>query len=80
MLLSMLYPYLYSEFVMDMLCQSLGREHTAMLSSCASETEHQTRESALNVTTHMMVGQLIDTLQEGQYLSIILQKSDDRFI
>ena len=51
-----------------------------MLTAGATKTEHQRGESALDISVHVMIGQCIDMIQELQYLAIILQESDDRFI
>ena len=63
-----------------MLGQMLRRIHTAMLTACAAEREHQRRESTLNVAAHMVVGQLIHRIQKRQYLAIVLQESNHRLI
>ena len=47
-----------------------------MLTARTTETEHQGGETALDIAIHVMVCQLIDTLQERQNLTIILQESD----
>ena len=51
-----------------------------MLSSRTSEREHQRGKTTLDITTHMGISQLIDTLQKGQYLTIILQETDNRLV
>ena len=51
-----------------------------MLTTRATETELQGGESSLDITTYMMVCQRIDMIQELQYLSIILQETDDRLV
>ena len=51
-----------------------------MLTACAAKTEHQVGETALNITGHMSVCQLIHAVEECQYLSVVLQESDYRFI
>ena len=59
--------------------QMLGGIDTAMLTTRTTETEHQTGETALDVATYVGIGQLIDAVKEGQYLTVILQESDNRF-
>ena len=76
-LLPMADAHLDTEFLMDMLCQMLGTIDGAMLTTRTAEAEHQRSEAALDVATHMSIGQLIDGVKEGEYLTIILQESDD---
>ena len=80
MLFSMTYLHFYAKLLVDMFGKMLGRIHTAMLTARTTETEHQGGETALDIAIHVMVCQLIDTLQERQNLTIILQESDDRLI
>ena len=76
----MVNAHLNAKLLVDMLGQMLGAIHAAMLSACTSETEHQTGEAPLYVASHMGVGQLIDAVQESQYLAVVLQESDDRLV
>lgn len=61
-LLPMSYLHLDSILVVDMLSKMLGGVNRAVLTAGAPETEHQRRESALDVPFHMMVGKLINGL------------------
>ena len=58
----------------------LGGIHRTVLAARAAEGEHQTGEATLDVTTHMGIGQLIDTVQEGQYLTVIFEEVNDRLV
>ena len=60
-----------------MLSKMLGRINTTMLPTSTAEAEHQRGEASLNISIDMMVGKAINTIEEGQYLAIILQESDD---
>ena len=72
--------HLYAEFFVNMFCQMLCAINRPVLTTRAAEGEHQTSEATLNVTTHMGIGQLIHTVQEGQNLTVVLQETDDRFV
>jgi hypothetical protein len=76
----MTYLYLNAKLIMDMLCQMLSGIHTTVLSARTTEREHQTRKATLDITTHMGISEFIDGIKEGQYLTIILQKADDRLV
>ena len=80
LLLTMTDAHLYAEFLVQVLCQMLGRIHATMLTTRTTETEHQRGEATLDITAHMVVCQLIDGVEEGQDLTIILQEADDRLI
>ena len=60
-----------------MLGQVLRAVDTAVLPARAAKAEHQAGEAALDVAAHVMVGQLVDTIEELQYLAIVFQKADD---
>ena len=64
--------HLYTEFLMNMFSQVLGRIDTSMLTTRAAKREHQRRKATLDITTHMGICQFIDTIEEREYLSIIL--------
>ena len=64
-LLTMTDTHLYAKLLMDMFCQVLGRIDAAVLTARATKTEHERGEATLQVTTHMIVGQFIDRIQEG---------------
>ena len=72
--------HFHAKLFVDMLCQMLGRIHTAMLTTRATETEHQRGKTSLDISVHVMIGKCIDMLQELENLTIILQESDHRFI
>ena len=55
----------------------LGTIDTAMLAASAAKAEHQAGEASLDITRDMCICQLVNTLQEGQNLSIILKETDD---
>ena len=65
---------------MDMLSQMLCRVDTAMLTTCAAEAEHERREATLDIAAHVSISQSIDGVEEGQYLTVVLQEADDRLI
>ena len=79
-LLTMTDAHLYTELLVDMLCEMLSGIDTAMLASCASEAEHQRREASLDISAHMVVGKLIDTVEEGEYLTVVLEEAYHRLI
>lgn len=71
-LLPMADAHLYAKLLMDMLSQVLGRIDAAMLTARTSEREHQRCKATLDISTHMGICQFIDTIEEREYLSIIL--------
>ena len=80
MLFTMTNLHFYTKLPVNMFGKMLRRIYTAMLTACTSETEHQRGETTLHVAVYMMVGKCIDMIQELQYLTIILQESDNRLI
>lgn len=80
MLFTMTNLHFYTKLLMNMFGKMLGRIYTAMLTAGTSETEHQRGETTLHIAVYMMVGKCIDMLKELQYLTIILQESDNRFV
>lgn len=80
MLFTMTNMHFYTKLPVNMFGKMLRRIYTAMLTACTSETEHQRGETTLHVAVYMMVGKCIDMIQELQYLTIILQESDNRLI
>ena len=76
----MTYTYFDTKLVMDVFCQMLGGINAAMLTTSTSETEHQRCESSLDIPAYVVVGKFIDAVEEGEYLSVILQKSDNRLV
>ena len=79
-LLPMTDAHFYAEFLMNMFSQVLGRIDTSMLTTRAAKREHQRRKATLDITTHMGIGQFVDTVKEGQNFAVILQETDDRLI
>ena len=71
---------LHTKLLVYVFCQMLGTIDAAMLTSCTSETEHQTRESTLQITAHMSVSQLVNALQECQDFPIVFKETDDRLV
>lgn len=71
---------LYSKLIVDVFGQMLSAVDTTVLTACTAEREHKRREAALNVTTHMSVGQPVDALEERENLAIILKETDDGFV
>ena len=69
--------HLYAKLVVDMLGQVLRAVDTAMLAARATKAEHQAGEAALDVAAHVMVGQLVDAVEELEYLAIVFQEADD---
>ena len=60
---------------MDMLGQVLRRIDTAMLTARAPEREHQAGKPSLDIACHMGIGQPIHAVEEGEYLTVVLQKT-----
>ena len=67
-------------FPVEVFSQMLGRIDRAVLSTRTAKREHQRGEATLDISLHMVIGQPIDTLQERQYLTIVLQEADDRLV
>ena len=61
-------------FLCQMSSKMLGTIHRPVLSSSASETDHQIAESASGKSLHMRVDHAIDMIKESEYFSVILQK------
>ena len=79
-LLAMADIHLYAELLMDVFGEMLGRINAAVLAACASEGEHQIGESTVDISLNVCVGKLIDAVEEGEYLSVVLKEADDRFV
>ena len=71
---------LYTKLIVDMFGKMLGRIYAAVLSACASEAEHQTRKTALNVAAHMGVGQFVNVFKECKYFAVVLKKAYHRLV
>ena len=69
-----------AELIVNMLSKMLGGIDGAMLSSCAAEAEHQTGKASLDVALYVGIGQLIDAVEERQYLAVVLEETDDGLI
>ena len=65
---------------MQVLGQMLCTIDRAMLSTGATKRKHQVGEAPLYVAFHMSIGQSVDAVEEGQYLAVVFQELDDRFI
>ena len=76
----MAHVYLDAEFAMNMLSQMLCRVDAAMLSAGASEREHKVGKSAVDITPHMSISQLVHAFEEGQDLAIVLKESYYGFV
>ncbi len=63
-----------------MLCQMLGAVHAAMLASGAAETEHKVGKAALQIALYMGIGKPIHAVEEGKYLAVVLEKTDDGLV
>ena len=71
---------LNAKLLIDVLGQMLRTIDAAVLTTSAAEREHEGREAALDVAAHVGIGQSIDAFEEGQYLAIVLQETDDRLV
>ena len=67
-------------FLFEVLCQMFGAIDRTVLSARTTESDLQVGEIALDEPLHMMVNQLIYSIQEGQYFTVLLQKVYDRLI
>ena len=54
--------------------------YASVLSSRASEAEHERSEPSLHVSLYMSVGELIYAVEEGEYLAVVLKESDHRLV
>ena len=70
----------HSELIVKMLGQMLGTIRTAMLATRTAERKHQARETTLDITLHMMVGQPIYAFQELKDFAVVLKEADNRFV
>ena len=69
-----------AEFLMEVFGQMLGGVDTPVLATSAAEGEHQGSEAALDITADVGIGQFIDGVEEGENLTVVLQKADDWLI
>lgn len=79
-LLAVTDAYLDAKLLMDVLGQMLGGVDAAVLTAGAAEGEHQTGEATLDIATHMGIGELIDGVEEGEDLAVVLKEADDGFV
>lgn len=79
-LLTMADIHLYTELLVDVFGEMLGRINAAVLAACASEGEHQVGESAVDISLYVCVGKLVYAVEEGEYLSVVLKEADDRLV
>ena len=69
-----------TEFLVYVLSEVLCAIDAAVLSACAAEAEHERGEPSLNVAADVCVGKPIDTVEEGEYLAVVLKESDHRLV
>ena len=79
-LLTVADAHLDAELLVDVLRQMLGGIDRAVLTTRTAEGEHQRGEATLDIAAHMSIGQLIDGVEEGEDLTVVLQESDDRLV
>ena len=72
--------HLDTELLVDMLCQMLGGIDGTVLTTSAAEGEHQRGESALDIPTHMGIVNTIYRIEEGEYLTVVLEETDNRLV
>ena len=72
--------HLNAELLMDMFSQMLCTIDRAVLATRTAKAEHQRGKSTLDIAAYMGIRQLIDAVQEGKYLTIVLQEADDGLI
>ena len=72
--------HLDAELLVQVFSQVLSRIDGAVLTASTAKTEHQAGEATLNVTAHMGIGQLIDAVEEGQNLAVVLEEANDRLV
>ena len=65
----------HTKFLIQVLCQMLGRINRTMLSAGATEGEHQVGEAAVDVSLHVCVSELVYAVEEGEYLAVVLEES-----
>ena len=54
-----------------MLCAING----TMLPTCTTEGEHEVGEATVDVTLHVSIGEFVDTIEEGEYLAVVLEEA-----
>lgn len=79
-LLTVAHMHLDAVAGVDVFGQMLRRVYAAVLAAGASEGEHQAGEAALDVAAHVGIGQLVDAVEEGEYLPVVLEEADDGLV
>ena len=64
-------------FLVEVLGEVLSTIDGAVLTTRATEGEHQVGEAALEVTLDVVVGQTINAVKEGEDLAVVLEELDD---
>ena len=67
-------------FLFKMLRQMLGTIDRTMLPTRATESHLEVGEVAFDKARHMMIHQRVNRVQEGQDLSVLLQKINDGLV
>ena len=67
-------------FLLQVLCQMFGAIDRTVLSARTTESDLQMREIAFYKSLHMMVNQLIYSIQEGQYFAVRFEEVDDGLV
>ena len=79
-LLAMGYLHLNAIFLIDVLCKVLCRIYGTVLAARTAEAKHQRGKATLHVTFYVVVGKLIDGLQELNNLTVILKEADNGLV
>ena len=79
-LFPMAYVDLDAKLVVYVPGEVLGAVYAAMLASRAAKTEHKVGKAPLQIPMDVSLCQAVDTVEEGQYLAIVLQEPYDRFV
>lgn len=69
--------YFHAVLGMEVFAEVLCTIDRAVLAARAAEGEHQIGEAALEVAFNMGFGQPIDTVEEGQDLTVFFEKTND---
>ena len=64
----------HTKFLIQVLCQMLGRINRAMLSPGTAEADGQITESTFHITFHGSIYQSIDMIEETEYFAIFFKK------
>ena len=79
-LFSVFQYYPYAVFLVDESCYVFGAIDAAVLTSGASETNHQAGESALHIVFNGGGDYLFDVFNKLVYVTILLEEVNDLFI